>query len=103
VRLEDKKHREEVREQILVKMRRRLKNLHEEARARYEAAAGEAPEVTLQRLAHEQPAKVAAWMKQRPGLGKILDWNPEGNGPLFIPISHHPDQVVSVTRGYGKG
>ena len=22
---------------------------------------------------------------------------------LVVPISHHPDEVVSVTRGYGKG
>ena len=28
---------------------------------------------------------------------------PTRSGPLFIPISHHPDQVVAVTRGYGKG
>ena len=46
---------------------------------------------------------MAAWVKQRPNLGKILDWDPDGSGPVLIPISHHPDQVVAVTRGYGKG
>jgi type I restriction enzyme R subunit len=100
-RVEEEKHRELVREQILVKMRRRLKRLHEQARAKYEAEAGETPEATLKRLA-EEPAKVMAdWVKQRPSLGKLLDWSPEGNGPVFIPVSNHPDQIVSVTHGYG--
>ena len=48
-------------------------------------------------------AAVAAWMKQKPGLGRILDWDPDGSGPMLIPISHHPDEVVAVTRGYGAG
>jgi type I restriction enzyme R subunit len=102
-RVNEEKHREAVREQLLVKMRRRIKRLHEEARTRYEAAAGETPEATLKRLAEQPPATVAAWMKERPTLGKILDWNPDANGPLFIPISHHPDQVIAVSRGYGNG
>jgi type I restriction enzyme, R subunit len=102
-RVKEEKHREAVREQILIKMRRRIKRLHEQARARYEAAAGEAPEATLKRLTEQPTATVAAWMKQRPTLGKILDWNPDADGPVFIPISHHPDQVIAVTRGYGKG
>jgi len=102
-RVKDEKHRQAVREQILVKMRRRIKRLHEQARARYEAEAGESPEATLKRITEQPTASVAAWLKQRPSLGKILDWDPEGSGPVIIPISHHPDQVVSVTSGYGKG
>jgi type I restriction enzyme R subunit len=102
-RLQDEKHREAVREQILVKMRRRISRLHDQARARYEAAAGESPEATLKRLTEQPTGTVAAWVNQRPTLGTILDWNPDADGPIFIPISHHPDQVVSVTRGYGKG
>jgi len=84
-------------------MRRRIKQLHEQARARYEAEAGESPEVTLKRLSEESAANVATWIKQRPSLGKILDWDPDGSGPSLIPISHHPDEIHSVTRGYGKG
>lgn len=102
-RLHEASQRDSVRDQILVKMRRRINNLHEQARARYEAEAGEAPEVTLKRLATEPSATVAAWIKHRPNLGRILDWNPDGTGPTLIPISHHPDQIVGVTSGYGKG
>jgi type I restriction enzyme R subunit len=42
-------------------------------------------------------------MKEHPGIGKILDWNPEAGGPVFLPISNHPDQVIEVSRGYGDG
>ena len=101
-RVREEKHREAVREQILVKMRRRLKNLHNEARARYQTEIGEAPEETLKRLADEPLAKVTAWAKERPSIGQILDWSPDDTPPALIPISHHPDRVVSVTRGYGS-
>lgn len=39
-------------------------------------------------------------MKAHSGLGKILDWDPQG-GQYFLPISHHPDRVMEVSRGYG--
>lgn len=102
VRLEDEKLRMVVREQLLVKLRHRLSRVHDEARARYISEAEEAPEDTLQRIMNDEPASVASWMKDRPNLGRILDWSPEGKGSLFVPISHHPDEVVAVTRGYGN-
>jgi len=102
-RLEDAVHRDTVRDQILVKMRRCLKRLNDQARALYRAEAGETPEATLKRFAEQPPAAVAAWMKQKPNIGRVLDWDPEGTAPILIPISHHPDQVVAVTSGYGAG
>lgn len=102
-KLQDAAHRDLVREQILVKMRRRLKRMHEQARAMYQTETGETPEATLKRLTEQPPRAVAEWVKQRPNLGRILDWDPDQSGPVLIPISHHPDQIVEVTRGYGAG
>lgn len=102
-RLEDEEHQHLVREQILVKMRQRTRRLNEQARALYQAEAGETPEATLKRLTDEAPAAVAAWMREKPKLGRILDWDPNGTAPVLIPISHHPDELVAVTRGYGAG
>jgi type I restriction enzyme R subunit len=102
-KLEDAAHRHLVREQILVKLRRRIKRLNDQARAMYQAEAGEAPEATLKRLAEDPPATVAAWIKGKPNLGRILDWEADSGAPILIPISHHPDAVVAVTRGYGAG
>jgi type I restriction enzyme R subunit len=102
-RLQDEAHRDMVREQILVKMRQRIKRLHDQARALYQTETGETPEATLKRLTEEPAAVMAAWARERPNIGRILDWQTEGTEPILIPISHHPDQVIAVTRGYGAG
>ena len=48
------------------------------------------------------PGDAAAWVKSKPaGFARILDWDPAGEGGTCMPISHHRDEVVSVTRGYG--
>jgi type I restriction enzyme R subunit len=94
--------RDAIRQQLAVKLRRRLKHLPEEARVRYEATAGEAPEATLKRLLADKPAELAKWLSSRSAIGPILDWQSEGQAPRFIPISPHADEVVAVTRGYGQ-
>ncbi|MGY3328920.1 type I restriction enzyme R subunit [Mesorhizobium sp. USDA 4775] len=95
-------HRNTVREQLVVKLRRRLKKLSEEARQRFEAVAGETPEVMLRRLLADDAPALAAWLKDRSAVGPILDWQGDGDNPRFVPISHHADEVVAVTRGYGE-
>jgi len=100
--VEKEDHRAEIRDQILVKMRRRLRKLSGEARAQFEANAGESPEATLKRLAEEPLAESAAWLGSKPGLGRILDWDPDGYGPVVVPISHHEDRVAEVARGYAS-
>jgi type I restriction enzyme R subunit len=102
-RVAEEEHRQAIRDQILVKLRRQIRKLKAGVRAQYEGIAGEAPEATLKRFVDEPTASVAEWLRGRPALGKILDWDGEGTAPVLIPISHHPDEVVSVTRGYGQG
>lgn len=93
--------RETVREQIAVKLRRRLKKLAPEARSRFEAVAGETPEATLRRLLETPPAALASWFADRRQLGPILDWQSDGDAPRHLPISQHPDRLLDVSRGYG--
>jgi type I restriction enzyme R subunit len=102
--VEVKEHRQAVLDQIVVKLRRRINQLHPEARQRYEATVGEKPEDTLERLRQSDPDEATSWVKSQPaGFAKILDWDPQGQGGgSLIPIAHHPDEVVSVTRGYGN-
>jgi type I restriction enzyme R subunit len=102
-RLEAEEHRQAVLDQIVVKMRRRLARMKDDTRERYEAAVGETPEATLERLRGASAAEAAAWIKSRPqGFARILDWDPEGEGGGYVPISRHEDSVVAVTRGYGS-
>ena len=79
-KVEEDAHRAEIRDQILVKLRRRLRKMTGDARAQYEANAGETPEETLKRLTEEPLAASAAWIRSKPGLGRILDWDPDGSG-----------------------
>ncbi|AEH63583.1 type I restriction-modification system endonuclease [Zymomonas mobilis] len=94
--------REVIREQIAVKLRRQIKKLTEEAKHQFEAIAGEAPEATLQRVMAGDAPGLAAWLKDRVAIGSILDWKDGDDNPHYVPISHHADQVVAVSRGYGS-
>lgn len=98
----DAEHKERVREQIIVRLRRRLRRLTPEARAKFEKAAGETPEASLQRFIEGDGSALGQWAAERPTLGPILDWTSEDGTPRYIPISEHPDEVTSVTRGYGS-
>jgi len=98
----DDAQRESIREQLAVKLRRRLNKLTDEARQQFEAVAGETPEAMLQRVLSGDAPGLAAWLKDRAAIGPILDWETDGDNPRFVPISHHDDEVVGVTRGYGE-
>jgi type I restriction enzyme R subunit len=97
----DDQQRQTIREQLVVKLRRRLGKLTYEACRQFEATAGETPEATLQRLLSNDVSALVAWLKNRAAIGSILDGAPEGQNPRFIPISHHEDKIAQVVRGYG--
>jgi len=96
-------HQQQIaREQLAVKLARKLRHLSESARQQLEAASGLAPEDLLEQLRHGELDEVVALCAGAPALGEILDR--KGEGPLpEIYISEHPDQLVSAERGYGKG
>jgi type I restriction enzyme R subunit len=98
----DDAHRQEIRDQALAKLHRRLRRMPPDARKRYEAEAGETPEATVNRLKNSPLYELSAWMKGHPTLGRILDWDSDGGG-LLLPISHHLDELVEISRGYGTG
>jgi type I restriction enzyme R subunit len=94
-------HRAQLRDEILVKLRQRLVKLTSEALQAYQDAAGEPLQTTVNRLQQEKPEVMANWIKGKPGLGPILDWQPGSGRPVPLPISEHPDKVISVTSEYG--
>jgi type I restriction enzyme R subunit len=93
--------RKTIREQLTVKLRRALRTLTDAARAQFEAIAGETPEALLQRLRSDETPALATWLKNHAAIGQMLDSYTDAESPFFIPISHHADRVVEVTRGYG--
>lgn len=96
----DGPHKNRVREQIIVRLRHRIKKLTPEMRARFEKEAGETPEASLDRFTQGNPVDLSNWISGRPNLGPILDWTNEDGSPRYVPISEHDDEVISVTRGY---
>lgn len=90
-----------VRDQILVRLRRRIRRLDPKAIEAWAAASGESPEDSLARVRHATPEELADWVRTRPALGPILDWSPAGGRPVPIPVSFHPDSHHSTTVGYG--
>lgn len=56
----------------------------------------------MQRVMAGDAPGLAAWLKDRVAIGPILDWKDGNNNPRYVPISHHADQVVAVSRGYGS-
>jgi type I restriction enzyme R subunit len=95
-------HRETIREQLAVKLRRRLKWMSDDARRQFEAVAGEAPEAMLKRVLSGDAPGLAAWLKDRAGIGAILDWQGDDGVPRLLPVSHHEDEIANVSRGYGE-
>jgi type I restriction enzyme R subunit len=100
-RVTDAAHRALLRDEIRVKLRQRLAKLTPDALEAYQNVAGEPLKTTLNRMQHEPPDAMAKWVKDKAGIGPILDWRPESGKPIPLPISEHPDQIVSVTDGYG--
>jgi type I restriction enzyme R subunit len=104
VSVQDDEHRKLIRDQILVKLRRKLGRLSDDALKEYEAAAGETPTQTLDRILEATLDDLKTWLKARPRIGPILDWQSEDQSVRIpIPISDHIDRHVGTTRGYGKG
>ena len=97
----DDRHREALRAQLETRLRRRVSRLSDEGRNEYQSHTGETPEATIQRLATMPLGDLGPWLADRPRLGPILDWNPDRPGAM-LPISDHPDQIRSITHGYGK-
>ena len=91
-----------MRDQLLVRLRRRVRRLDPKAAEAWQAAAGEAPADSLARVQAGTPDNLAEWVRARPTLGPILDWEPKGGRPVPIPVSYHADSHHGTTVGYGS-
>ena len=100
---EEDDHQQEILDQIIVKLSRKIGRLHEEVRRQYESETGETPEETLRRFRAGPVAEVRDWASGKPGLGRFFDFEGVRGAPPILPIYHGDDMVTGVTRGYGEG
>ncbi len=84
----DDAQRETIREQLAVKLRRRLKKLTDEARQQFEAVAGENARSHVAAHIVRRCSRPCAWLKDRAAIGPILDWEADGRqSPLCADLS----------------
>jgi type I restriction enzyme R subunit len=100
---DDPSHQEEILDQIIVKLSRKVRRMNAEIREQYTAQAGETPEETLDRFRNGPAPEVRQWTQARPGLGQFFDFKGDRGAPPIIPIYTGEDTVTGVTRGYGEG
>lgn len=89
-----------VRDQIVVKLRQRIKYIDEDRRETLETVLGPLGDLA-DKLKSAPPAETLAIFKQHPSLAAALDAaNPAKNGGGML-ISEHEDEIVSVEDDFG--
>lgn len=95
-------HRTLIRDQILAKLNRKLRNLPDQVAEAVRELTGETVEQLRDRLRAGPLDALAGHARKFADLGPILDWSPDGGGPVWVPISHHEDRLIGSERGYGE-
>jgi type I restriction enzyme, R subunit len=78
-------------EQIIVQLRRRIKDLGHEVTHKYFEEAGESPEATINRFLNTTSIDAADWLRDKPNLGSILDQRPDRLSALSVPSESKTD------------
>jgi type I restriction enzyme R subunit len=103
-RLPDEFHRDLVYQQIIVKLRSRIKELEAETIEKYAAESGELPEETLSHFLDSTPADVADWLREKGDLGQLLESNSNavsaaaGNGRQSSRDAFQPVGLKSIIQ-----
>ncbi len=86
-------------EQLVAKLQRRRRTLSDGALADLEARAGEDAASLVRTLRTSSPAEVSAWLKDHPGVVRVLD---EGETrPETVLVSEHADVVLRADPSLG--
>ncbi|MGE6784419.1 type I restriction-modification system endonuclease [Ensifer adhaerens] len=89
-----------VRDQIVVKLRQRLKRIEDEQRQTLEAVLGPL-EPLVERLKSAPPAATIALFQRHPSLSTVLDAGRKAGRGDGIYISEHDDELISVEDDFG--
>lgn len=99
-RQDDAEARRTVVEQIIAKLQRAKRDLNRAARQRFEDAAGMSPDALAAFLKGKPVEEAVAWFREHAAIAALLDLRADPD-PVKVVISHHPDQLRRVERGYG--
>ena len=88
-------------DEFLAKLQRKRRSIQGEAEERVQTAAGMSLRELAQRLKSESVAAAADYLQKHPALAAFLD-RATTDGTRRLVVSEKADEVVEVTRGYGK-
>lgn len=91
---------EDVRDQLVAKLRRKVSSIQNKWAQTFEFIAGDDPVSVADHWEHASIEELRDWFDQRPTLVKELDRARSGSRML---VSEHTDRLLSVERGYGAG
>jgi len=90
-----------VRDQFAAKLQRKKRHLPASAIEDFETLTGMEINRFAETIREMTPANAVVWFRNHSGIGEILDRKSD-KAPDPIYISEHPDQLVSIERGYGQ-
>jgi type I restriction enzyme R subunit len=99
-RHEDPVGRKTVIEQIIAKLQRAKRDLTRSTRQRFEDLAGMSPDALAAFLKAKPVEEAVEWFREHAAIAALLDLRADPD-PVKVVISHHPDQLRRVERGYG--
>lgn len=92
-----------IRDQIVVKLRRRVARLTDSQIERLEALTGDPPEMLPDTLKDMPPGDAVAYIKAQPQLPAILDEAPTPARQPGVPIAEHEDELVAIEDVFKDG
>ena len=91
-----------IRDQLVAKVRRKVRSLSEEQSDQVQQVTGEQPIDFVSRLLSLPVDEASRWVQRMPRLAEVLS-APTGHGNTPQVISEHDDRLRSTEHGYGRG
>jgi type I restriction enzyme R subunit len=95
-------------EQLLAKLQRKKRSLRhasltlsDDSKEAIALLANMSVDEVVSHLRESSPTQAAQWLRDKKAIAEVLDRRDGGRQAVLI--SHHPDVLRSVERGYGKG
>jgi type I restriction enzyme R subunit len=88
-------------DQLLAKLQRKKRSLSDDSKEAIALLANMSVDDVVSHLRESSPTQAAQWLRDKKAIAEVLDRRDGGRQAVLI--SHHPDVLRSVERGYGKG
>ena len=98
---ENEEDRQVILDQLVAKLQRTKRRLKGKRETEFEERSGTQAESLVQQIKNSTPQAVLDWFADKTALIEFLDRKATGGGQKIV-LSDHEDEILDVTRGYGK-